>query len=94
MARGRVWVSPGMLAAKVMMAPNSPRHAAKPMMAAATTPGAASGRATLKKRSRPRAPSERAATSSPGSAASNARRRARTIKGKAMTPAARPPPSR
>jgi hypothetical protein len=35
MASGRVWVSPGTLAAKVMMAPNSPRQAAKPTIAAA-----------------------------------------------------------
>src|SRR3569833_542756 len=51
MASGRVWVLPGMLAAKVMTAPNSPSAVAKAMTIPARKPGPASGKATEKKRS-------------------------------------------
>ncbi len=93
MARGKVWVRPGTFAAKVITAPNSPRQAAKPTMAAASTPGPASGRVMLKNRSRGLAPRLRAASSSRGSTASSDRATARTISGKAITPAAREAPA-
>ncbi len=50
MASGRVRVSPGMLETKVMMAPNSPRLAAKAVTMPAAMPGSASGRVTLRSR--------------------------------------------
>ena len=46
-----VRVSPGMLETKVMMAPNSPRQAAKAVTAPARMPGSASGRYELVSRS-------------------------------------------
>src|SRR6516162_4154842 len=61
MASGRVWVWPWMLPAKVITAPKSPRHEAKPTIAPTRTPGAVSGNTTFKKRSIGPAPSVRAA---------------------------------
>src|SRR5258705_111260 len=42
-----VWVSPGMLETKVIVAPNSPIALAKPSTMPASTPGSASGRVTV-----------------------------------------------
>ena len=42
-----VWVSPGMLETKVMVAPNSPIALAKPSTMPASTPGSASGSVTV-----------------------------------------------
>src|ERR1700722_9729938 len=56
-------------------------------------PGEASGRVTLNSRSRRPAPSVRAASSRPRSAASRDRRMARTITGNVITPAARLAPA-
>ncbi len=56
-------------------------------------PGEASGRVTLNSRSSRPAPRVRAASSSPGSAASSARRTARTITGKVITAQARLAPA-
>src|SRR3954463_4945513 len=46
-AEEMVWVSPGMLETKVMVAPNSPIALAKPSTMPASTPGSASGSVTL-----------------------------------------------
>ena len=81
-------VSPGMLAAKVIVAPNSPHARAKPKIVPAKIPGAAKGsviRRMIKKGLRPKV---LAASSHVGSIASRAIRMARTISGSAITPAA------
>ena len=65
-----------------MMAPNSPRLAAKAVLAPATRPGSASGRVIENSRSHQPAPRVRAASSSPRPWASSTRRMARTWKGK------------
>jgi hypothetical protein len=73
---------------KVIVAPNSPRLAAKAMTAPERMPGSISGRVMVRKRSIGPAPSVRAAASRPLSIASIASRIARTISGNDMTPAA------
>ena len=84
-ASGRVRVSPGMLAANVMTAPNSPRPAANAVTAPARMPGAISGSVMETNRSNGPAPSVRAASSSPRSTFSSEMRMARTTSGKDMT---------
>jgi hypothetical protein len=78
---------------KVMIAPNSPRLAAKAVIAPATMPGDIDGSVTEQKTSRREAPSERAAASRPGSTPSNASRIARTWNGKVRMAAATARPS-
>ena len=58
-----VCVSPGMLATKVMVAPNSPIALAKPRIRPATTPGSASGSVIVKNTASGGAPSVSAACS-------------------------------
>ena len=48
MAAEMVWVSPGMLATKVMVAPNSPSALAKQSTTPAMRPGSASGSVTVR----------------------------------------------
>ncbi len=45
MANGSVWVSPGTLETKVMVAPNSPSDRAKPSIMPVRMPGKLSGKA-------------------------------------------------
>src|SRR3954469_3748680 len=84
-----VWVSPGMLETKVMVAPNSPIALAKPSTMPASTPGSASG-SVMVENTAARPPRGLApAPSSRGSIASTARRIALTISGKPITAEAR-----
>ncbi|GAA3223590.1 hypothetical protein GCM10020256_31870 [Streptomyces thermocoprophilus] len=62
-ASGMVWVRPGKLPAKVMVAPNSPRARAQARTAPAATPGAISGRVTRRNAANREAPSVCAASS-------------------------------
>ena len=64
MAEEMVWVSPGMLETKVMVAPNSPIALAKPSTMPASTPGIAKGKVTVKNTRQGAAPSVSAACSS------------------------------
>src|SRR5690348_1814941 len=84
-ARGRVWVSPGMLETKVMVAPNSPTLRAKPKIAPVRMPGAISGKVIVQNTRQRDAPSVRAAASSRRSMVSSDRRIARAINGKPIT---------
>ena len=83
-----VCVWPGMLATKVIVAPNSPIALAKPRISPAMIPGAASGKVTVAKTNQDGAPSVCAACSSRASTASIDSRIARTISGKPITAAA------
>src|SRR5947207_12210946 len=70
-ARGSVWVRPGRLETKLIVAPNSPMLRAKARIAPASRPGAMSGNVTVKNtRTRP-APRVRAAASRRRSTASS-----------------------
>lgn len=88
MAEGSVWVWPGILATKVIVAPNSPIALAKASTMPARMPGRISGRVTVRNTQPRPAPSVAAACSSRGSTASMASRIARTISGNAMIAAA------
>src|SRR6266404_2441283 len=70
MADGSVWVSPGMLDTKVIVAPNSPMARANERMVPAMMPGNMSGSVTVRKTQTGWAPSVLAAFSSPRSTAS------------------------
>jgi hypothetical protein len=63
MARGRVWVEPGRLPAKMMVAPNSPTPRANASAQPAASPPAASGSATCRNARAGEAPRVRAASS-------------------------------
>ncbi len=80
-----VCVSPGMLATKVMVAPNSPSARAKARIAPTSRPGTASGSETSTKRQAGLAPSVPAAASRRGSIVSKESRIARTISGNPIT---------
>ena len=84
-ASGSVRVSPGMLDANVITAPNSPRPAANAVTAPARMPGAINGSVMETNRSIGPAPSVRAASSSPRSTFSSEMRMARTTSGNDMT---------
>ena len=92
MADGIVRVCPAMLAAKVMVAPNSPRLRAKASRAPTHNPGAARGRVTVKNTRSGPAPRVRATPSRRGSTFSMARRTARSASGKPTTAEARAAP--
>jgi hypothetical protein len=80
-----VWVWPGMLETKVMVAPNSPSALAKASTAPATRPGQASGRVMVRNTFHGGAPRVAAACSRRRSTCSIDRRIARTISGKPIT---------
>ena len=80
-----VWVTPGMLPARMMVAPNSPRLRANMSVMPANTALPESGRVTVKKASQPLAPRVRAARQKAGSMDSMPRRIERTSRGKPTT---------
>ena len=84
-ARGKVWVWPGMLPASINVVPNSPRARAKLRLTPATRPGIAKG-STIWRRIRPSlAPRLRATWGRAPSICSREARAERTISGKAAT---------
>src|SRR5216683_2485467 len=85
MADGSVWVSPGMLDTKVIVAPNSPMARANERMVPAMMPGNMSGSVTVRKTQTGWAPSVLAASSSPRSTASMDSCIARTRSGNPIT---------
>src|SRR6266404_5857627 len=92
MADGSVWVSPGMLDTKVIVAPNSPMARANERMVPAMMPGNMSGSVTVRKTQTGWAPSVLAASSSPRSTASMDSCIARTRSGNPITALARAAP--
>src|ERR1700704_534885 len=92
MADGSVWVSPGMLDTKVIVAPNSPMARANERMVPAMMPGSMSGSVTVRKTQTGWAPSVLAASSSPRSTASIDSCIARTRSGNPITALARAAP--
>ena len=71
-ARGRVWVRPGRLPAKVMVAPNSPKARAHESAKPDKTAGRASGKVMLPNTRQLLAPSVRATSASFGVALADA----------------------
>ena len=85
MARGKVWVWPGMLPASIKVVPNSPRARAKLRLTPATRPGMARGRMIWRKIRPSLAPRLRATWGRDSSICSRDARAERTISGKAAT---------
>src|ERR1700676_4566311 len=88
MAVGIVWVTPGMLPTKVMVAPNSPSARAKQSTMPAMMPGSISGSVMVRTTMERLPPSVAAAASSRRSTASSDKRMARTMSGSPMIAAA------
>src|SRR5438874_2287112 len=88
MARGSVWVLPGMLPATMTVAPNSPRAREKARTLPARMPRHASGRVTRKKARAGPQPRVRAIPTRRGSTSSKAVRAERTRSGNDITMAA------
>lgn len=84
-AKGIVWVSPGILDTNVIVAPNSPRLLAKAKTTPDKMPGIIKGKVIVKKTRHGDAPSVRAASSSLPSINSSDNRTALTRSGNATT---------
>ena len=84
-ANGIVWVSPGMLETKLIVAPNSPKLRAKESIVPVIMPGIVKGSVIVTNTFKGDAPNVEAACSSLGSTLSKLRRTERTIKGSATT---------